>query len=151
LLSLIERLDWPVTKASYVAAIFYPQDPDFPLDAEILARVPRELPGRMPRSLRDVRRLDVTEPRDEGQRPVGWPSGRAVAVTQHTYECSEDEAVAELVERRELIARVARKFKLSVDEAAVAVTRVDALADQVMARHGLTRDAAIIELIRFGG
>ena len=67
-LGLIERLGWPVTKASYVSAIFFPQDPEFPLDAEILARVPRELPGRMPRSLRDVD-LGVPEPSGERQLP----------------------------------------------------------------------------------
>lgn len=51
---LIRLHGWPLTKAAYVKALEYPFAPTFPLDAETLARVPPELPGRMPTSLKDL-------------------------------------------------------------------------------------------------
>jgi len=50
-----------------------------------------------------------------------------------------------------LISRVRREFGLSLEQAAIAVTRVSPLAPRLMARHGLTQDVAIVELIRGGG
>lgn len=50
----IRRRGWPLTKAAYVRAMDYPLVPTFPLDAETLARVPEELPGRMPTSPMDL-------------------------------------------------------------------------------------------------
>jgi len=80
-----------------------------------------------------------------------WPSARAVSVAMVTFQCGEDEAIAELVEMRVLISKVRREFGLSLEQAAIAVTCASALAQGVMARHGLTRDIAILELIREGG
>jgi hypothetical protein len=57
LIAEITRRGWPVTKASYVRALEHPAFPDFPLDAEIWAAVPEDLPGDMPTSLRELLRL----------------------------------------------------------------------------------------------
>lgn len=92
LLGLIERLGWPLTKAAYVAAMYLPESPDFPLDAEILARIPRGLPGRLPRSIRDLALPIPSAPRAWTPDPV--------------------------------------------------------LVEQVMLRHGFTREEAIEELLR---
>jgi len=54
LIGLIHQYGWPVTKASYVKAMDYPYPTQFPLDAEIVAMVPRELHGSMPTSERDL-------------------------------------------------------------------------------------------------
>lgn len=43
-----------MTKAAYVKAMFSPYDPPFPLDAETVARVPKGLPGVIPRSPMDL-------------------------------------------------------------------------------------------------
>lgn len=59
-LGLIRRLGWPLTKASYVKAMFSPYDPTFPLDAEVLASVPAGLPGKLPSSEMDL--LFPTQP-----------------------------------------------------------------------------------------
>jgi len=77
-----------------------------------------------------------------------WPSVRAVSVAMVTFECGEDEAIAALVDMRELISQVRRQFGLSLEDAAIAVTRVEPIAAAVMSRHGFTKEAAIIELIR---
>ena len=50
----IQRRGLPMTKSSYVRAMFAPDDPEFPLDAEIEAAVPAEMPGRMPQELTDL-------------------------------------------------------------------------------------------------
>jgi hypothetical protein len=92
LLDLIEQLGWPLTKAGYVAAMYDTENPVFPLDAEILARVPRGLPGRMPRFATDLLFPILRAPRD-------WTPDRV-------------------------------------------------LVEQVMLRHGLTREEAIQELLR---
>ncbi len=54
LTGLIRQRGWPLTKASYVRALEFPFAPTFPLDAETVARVPPELPGRMPTSPTDL-------------------------------------------------------------------------------------------------
>lgn len=54
LTGLIRQRGWPLTKAAYVKALEYPFAPTFPLDAETQARVPPELPGRMPTALEDL-------------------------------------------------------------------------------------------------
>ncbi len=43
-----------MTKAAYVAAMFNPYDPTFPLDAEIVAAIPDTLPGKVPTSILDL-------------------------------------------------------------------------------------------------
>jgi hypothetical protein len=53
-LGKIRLLGWPLTKAAYVAAMFSPSDPTFPLDAEVIAQVPVDLPGAMPTSETDL-------------------------------------------------------------------------------------------------
>jgi hypothetical protein len=80
-----------------------------------------------------------------------WPSNRAVSVAMVTFECGEDEAIAALVDMRVLISKVRREFALSLEDAAIAVARVSPLVPGVMARHGFTKDVAVLELIRFGG
>ena len=54
LTGMIRQRGWPLTKASYVRALEFPSVPTFPLDAETLAKVPPELPGRMPTSQTDL-------------------------------------------------------------------------------------------------
>jgi hypothetical protein len=54
LLGLIQHRGWPLTKASYVAATYYPEGPDFPLDGQVLARIPAGLPGDVPSSPMDL-------------------------------------------------------------------------------------------------
>jgi len=53
-LGLIRRRGWTRTKASYIRAMFSPSMPVFPLDAELLDRVPPDLPGEVPRSLTEL-------------------------------------------------------------------------------------------------
>ena len=43
-----------MTKAGYLEALGFPDDPTFPLDAELKAQVPEELPGKMPTRPTDV-------------------------------------------------------------------------------------------------
>jgi hypothetical protein len=38
----------PRTKAEWLREEFFPDDPEFPLDAEIIAACPEELPGELP-------------------------------------------------------------------------------------------------------
>ena len=54
LIGLILLLEWPLTKASYVEALAWPEDVEFPLDAEVEAQVPDELPGKLPTSQADL-------------------------------------------------------------------------------------------------
>ena len=53
--AMIRRLGWPMTKAGYLKALLHAQIPDFPLDAEIQALIPRDLPGKMPTCSKDLR------------------------------------------------------------------------------------------------
>ncbi len=64
----IQDRGWPLTKASYIAAMYYPEAPDFPLDGEIVSRVPRGLPGKLPTSPMDLLFRDRTS------SPQGEPS-----------------------------------------------------------------------------
>lgn len=54
LIELILLLGLPITKASYVEAWAFPKDVEFPLDAEVEAAVPDELPGKLPTSPADL-------------------------------------------------------------------------------------------------
>ena len=47
-LGLIRLHGWPLTKAGYLRAMFSPYDPTFPLDAEVIAAIPLDLPGEIP-------------------------------------------------------------------------------------------------------
>ena len=45
------NLSVPVDKAEYLHQMYKPALPDFPLGAEILARIPDDLPGEVPTNL----------------------------------------------------------------------------------------------------
>ena len=47
----LAALGLPETKAGYLQSMFTPDDPTFPLDAETIAAIPRDLPGRLPTSI----------------------------------------------------------------------------------------------------
>lgn len=87
----LDRQGWPLTKASYIAAMFFPQKPDLPVSADILGQVPRELPGRIPRSLKDVsfrippEQMELAETRlpepliDRTMKAYGFSRAEAIA------------------------------------------------------------------------
>ncbi len=54
LLGHMRELGLAPTKANYVVAMFHPEDPEFPLHAEIEAQIPDGLPGAVPESLTDL-------------------------------------------------------------------------------------------------
>lgn len=56
LLAWIRRRGLPLTKASYIVAMHMGQPVTFPLDAEIIAAIPKDLPGRVPGSEVDLYR-----------------------------------------------------------------------------------------------
>ena len=53
-IGLLSQLGLPVTKANYLLALTHPDVPTFPLDAELVAMVPDEIPGEMPTALDQV-------------------------------------------------------------------------------------------------
>ena len=57
LLGLVLDLDLPMTKAGYLEALTFLDGPTFPLDAELKAQVPEELPGDLPTSPMDLSEL----------------------------------------------------------------------------------------------
>ena len=63
---LITRLGWTLTKASYLRAMFGPSMPEFPLDQSEKNEIPKELPGRVPRSVREM--FDLSEPQTSDPR-----------------------------------------------------------------------------------
>jgi len=54
LIGQIRARGLPLTKSSYVQVMFEPGDPEFPLHADVEARVPPDLPGPMPQELIDL-------------------------------------------------------------------------------------------------
>ena len=54
LIGEISQLGLPLTKASYLLMLTHPDIPTFPLDAELVAMVPRDLPGEMPTSVEEM-------------------------------------------------------------------------------------------------
>jgi hypothetical protein len=54
LLGEIRRRGWPLTKASYVRAMYSPDIPPFPLEQGIAESVPDALPGKLPTSVLDL-------------------------------------------------------------------------------------------------
>lgn len=93
LLDLIERLGWPLTKASYVAAMYWPMIAELPVPTEIEAQVPDSLPGEMPTSLADVMQPIVEGPSaaNEARLPESL-----IEQTQKAYGFSRQEAIEEL-------------------------------------------------------
>jgi hypothetical protein len=53
-IALIREEGWPMTKAGYVRAMFWPYLPTFPLDRDIVALVPDDLKGAIPTKATDV-------------------------------------------------------------------------------------------------
>ena len=51
---LMSRLKFPQTKAGYVTAMFHPDEPTFPLDAEVISVIPPYLPGPLPTKSEDL-------------------------------------------------------------------------------------------------
>ena len=45
---------WPATKAGYVRAMFWPDAPTLPLEAEISRAIPADLSGEVPTRMKDV-------------------------------------------------------------------------------------------------
>lgn len=91
LLDLIEQLGWPLTKAGYIAAMYMPEAPDFPLDAEILARIPRGLSGRLPRCAMDLVIPIARAPRDYTPDPV------LIELVMESYGFTREEAIEEIL------------------------------------------------------
>jgi hypothetical protein len=83
-------------------------------------------------------------------RQVRWPSPRAVSFAMQALECDEATAIAELVELRVVISEVRRALGWTLEQAAIAVIRLEPVTPPLMARHGLTKPEAIIELLRAG-
>jgi hypothetical protein len=51
----------PRTKAEWLRAQFHPNEPTFPLDAELRSRIPRDLSGRVPRTQWELYALDAPD------------------------------------------------------------------------------------------
>lgn len=100
LLGLIHRRGWPLTKAAYVAAMYDPESPPFPLDAETLARVPVSLPGAVPSSPMDLLFPESSSSSEDA--PSTPPNGRPalpeplVASVMERHGFSRAEALDEL-------------------------------------------------------
>lgn len=100
LLALIERLGWPLTKSAYVSAMFFPVAPDFPLDAETVARIPALLPGAIPDSTADLHFpvpsvADSTARAADSHHRPSLPEG-LIASVMKAYELSREAAIEEL-------------------------------------------------------
>jgi hypothetical protein len=54
LIGLLSQLGLPLTKANYLLILTHPDVPTFPLDAELAAMVPDEIPGPMPTSVEEM-------------------------------------------------------------------------------------------------
>ena len=70
----LRELNYPLTKAGYVRMVSAPESPDFPLDADIKAEIPRGLPR------------PCAHP---GFRPVRPRRETAVAGTRETVESAK--------------------------------------------------------------
>jgi hypothetical protein len=75
LLGLIHRHGWGETKAGFVRAWFLRdmEPPTFPLDAEILAKVPKDLPGKLPESYHEMHVLTKSD-KPKPTRPSDSPA-----------------------------------------------------------------------------
>lgn len=54
LIGFIRQHGWPLTKASYLRAMYSPEDPEFPLHPEDYAAIPADLPGDYLTELMDL-------------------------------------------------------------------------------------------------
>ena len=50
LLGAIRALGLPETKSSWLSVVMWPGLPEFPLDPELVAMIPEQLPGELPKS-----------------------------------------------------------------------------------------------------
>lgn len=53
-LGMMRLLKLPLTKAGWLSASTWPDLPEFPLDAELLAEIPEELPGEIPKKREEL-------------------------------------------------------------------------------------------------
>ena len=66
----------PRTKAAFIRELCFPDEPEFPLDGEILAEVPDGLPGKIPRNLSELWELeDNPRPNSVRRKPLTGPEG----------------------------------------------------------------------------
>jgi hypothetical protein len=53
-------------KAAYIFIRLCPDGPKFPLDAELIAQIPRGVPGKFPRDALEYLNLLIREPKSKG-------------------------------------------------------------------------------------